>query len=566
MATQPEDPMTLLLNQLSTITQRLEGLESMVNGRMNSKSITINPSSSSSSKVSIPTFQHGIRAQGLWKNRKFELYKEPMKYSFRLESSKDYTVWSTTILRLLEREGLTPFVLGKVEEPPFSDGDPEEDENAWLYHRFHEFEGAAMAAILNSVGKGQLSLLTRCSTSAEMWNKLKNTYLLDSDVTIANLENELMNISWKRNTKIDDYISEIDSIAEMLRGCGHEVSDSRLKMILLRGLPDRLSNIQHILLDRHDLSYASTCDSLRAHVSLYHRQSEMKESAMAATSNSPSPAKKEKNVKEKNNSEKVQSEHNSVCSTCNKVGHSSERCFRNLTPQQLAEVEKKWTCKLCCQLGHFPKDCPTVKSTENILDASNLAVTMMAVDNNSEDKSEWIIDSGCTIHMCNDAKMVKITESTMNSSRTVTMANGRELKVEGVGSVNLTLRVSTSTIPVTLKNVLLVPELSKNLFSVTACMKQGIDVEFDCEENACKLKKEGKTVGLAKRKFNLWVLDTLGDNPNGSTPISALSAIANCPKVVSATTPHYSGSSASAFCVSGNSLAAGGERAAAAKE
>ena len=85
---------------------------------------------------------------------------------------------------------------------------------------------------------------------------------------MARLETELVNLTWKRNTKIDDYIAEIDHIANLIRGCGHEVPDYRLRMTLLRGLPDRLSNIQHILLEQHSLNYYETCDRLRAHISL----------------------------------------------------------------------------------------------------------------------------------------------------------------------------------------------------------------------------------------------------------------------------------------------------------
>ena len=77
-----------------------------------------------------------------------------------------------------------------------------------------------MSAILNCVGKAQLSLLMRCSTSSEMWVRLRDTYLLKSEVTIARLETELSNLKWRRNTSIEEFISEIDHIVNLIRGCG----------------------------------------------------------------------------------------------------------------------------------------------------------------------------------------------------------------------------------------------------------------------------------------------------------------------------------------------------------
>ena len=121
-------------------------------------------------------------------------------------------------------------------------------------------------------------------------------------------------------------------------------------MTLLRGLPERLNNIQHILLNQSSLSYAATCDNLRAHVSLAYSQESSKERALTVSSvkeygKSVKPGKFDKIGKS-----------DLVCSTCNKTGHSSDLCFKNLTPAQLAEVQKKWVCRLCSKMGHFPKD------------------------------------------------------------------------------------------------------------------------------------------------------------------------------------------------------------------
>ena len=122
-------------------------------------------------------------------------------------------------MMLLEKEGLSPFVLGSVPAPPVPT-ETSSTEDLWLYARWYDFE-----------------------------MRLRDTYLLPSEVTIARLETELSTLTWKEGTNLDVFISEIDNIADQLRGCGQTVSDSKLRVTLLKGLPDTLSSVKHILLE-----------------------------------------------------------------------------------------------------------------------------------------------------------------------------------------------------------------------------------------------------------------------------------------------------------------------------
>ena len=556
-STSPDDTLSLVLQQLTSISERLNTLES---SRTNNTSSTITvsippvipPTTHASAR---PLLQHGIRAEGLWRDKDFSISREPTKYSFRLESPKDYSIWSFSILRLLENDGLSPFVLGTAKQPsaPSQDSETKSDE-LWLFNRWLEFDSAAIKAILNSVSKAQLPLLTNCSSAYEMWARLKNTYLFNSEVTVARLESELINLTWKRNTSIDEYISQVDHACNLLRGCGQEIPDSRLKMTLLRGLPDRLSNVKHILLSQNPSSYYEMCDQLRAHVSLSMTYEQTSEKALNVSTRKDRPSKPEK----------PDSGPLPVCSTCKKSGHTTENCFKNLTPAQLADVKKNWICKLCSKKGHFAQDCELADSPADIPDeaendASNLAITMMATDSYfQEDTTKWIVDSGCTVHMCNSltsAKPESITK--FEVPKTVYLADGKSLKAVGSGSVELKLKVSDSiTIPVILKDVLFVPGLSKNLFSVSACMKQGVDVLFCFDTQLCLLKKNGTRVGVAQRLNGLWVLNTVSNPivPNSDSNYTAHAMGVTLTPPVSQ--PAGNSASARAYVVSHTSMAA----------
>ena len=103
------NPLTLILEQLATITQRLDAIES----RPSNMSIPV----SNVPRARATSVQHGIRARELWRDKNYVLPHEPMKNTFRLEHQKDYTVWSFSFLKLADSFGLTPFVLGSATAP-----------------------------------------------------------------------------------------------------------------------------------------------------------------------------------------------------------------------------------------------------------------------------------------------------------------------------------------------------------------------------------------------------------------------------------------------------------------
>jgi gag-polypeptide of LTR copia-type len=209
--------------------------------------------------------QDGIRAIPLWMSQG-SLNRDLPKNPLKLENPNDYNIWKFSIIRLLEREGFYPFVTGAAKEPR-KPSDPTSEE-ARLYFRWKEFNNATENVLLGSIGRSQIALMSQCKNAREMWVRLENLYLQKSDVNIAKLEDDLQNIKWRRNSSLESYIQEIDRLADLLRGCGLEITENRLRMILLRGLPDRLENVRHLLLQLGPKPYQSLCDDLRAHVGL----------------------------------------------------------------------------------------------------------------------------------------------------------------------------------------------------------------------------------------------------------------------------------------------------------
>ena len=124
------------------------------------------------------------------------------------------------------------------------------------------------------------------------------------------------------------------------------------------------------------------------------------------------------------------------------------------------------SCLKCCQKGHLATVCPFNFKQEQAYSVEVIDPSKIVLANNGEINEEYscfvcdvqgvvrnviIFDSGCSRHMFSDYKMFK--NLSMDVDLWVKCANGSLTKVLGVGDVG------------SLRNVLLVPQLKKDLIS-----------------------------------------------------------------------------------------------------
>ena len=101
----------------------------------------------------------------------------------------------------------------------------------------------------------------------------------------------------------------------------------------------------------------------------------------------------------------------------------------------------KYQCSYCLKMGHWKSDCPVFNEKGKQPQKANVA----QLDDDDSDGSafmdsvltchmdKWILDSGCTFHMCPHRDWFTMFEQT--SSGLVYMGNNNTCKVEGIGTV-----------------------------------------------------------------------------------------------------------------------------------
>ena len=153
-----------------------------------------------------------------------------------------------------------------------------------------------------------------------------------------------------------------------------------------------------------------------------------------------------------------------LCYNCNKKGHKSFECRQPKRPHMANVITQE-------------------------SDDFNLSAVISEVNFVGTNQQEWWIDTGATRHVCS-VRDHFTTFKPLENGEKMYMANSATSNIEGEGSVVLKM---TSGKELTLKNVLFVPELRKNLVSGSLLSKNGFKLVF--ESDKVVISKSGMYVG-----------------------------------------------------------------------
>ncbi|KAH9699463.1 retrovirus-related pol polyprotein from transposon RE1 [Citrus sinensis] len=162
----------------------------------------------------------------------------------------------------------------------------------------------------------------------------------------------------------------------------------------------------------------------------------------------------------------------------------------------------KPTCQVCLKIGHTANVC--WKLEEFIASGAyrpppnrNPKSAYLANMEGSSD-TNWYLDSGATHHLTNDMNNMQISESFTGTSKLI-IGNGTGLNITNIGKAVLRLHNCTDSTVIKLNNILLVPQITKNLISISQLTKDNnITVEFT--DKSCFVKDKVKNLIILQGK------------------------------------------------------------------
>ena len=214
-------------------------------------------------------------------------------------------------------------------------------------------------------------------------------------------------------------------------------------------------------------------------------------------------------------------------------GHDADQALVSHGGQPNRNPARRVQCYNCEKLGHFSRDCPESPRQHNQTTAPahrggsrpkhnrksasyrkpQYKARVAVVEDEEEDTEnfcfctgiergmkaeEWVVDSGATTHMMWD-KGVFVTFAALHDMPSVRLGDGRTVKAEGKGSVRLRVRDNNDAeCVIRLSSVLLVPDLSCNMFSVRDITDKGNRMLFD--DVRCSIISKDNSVIASRHK------------------------------------------------------------------
>ncbi|KAK4382390.1 Retrovirus-related Pol polyprotein from transposon TNT 1-94 [Sesamum angolense] len=154
-----------------------------------------------------------------------------------------------------------------------------------------------------------------------------------------------------------------------------------------------------------------------------------------------------------------------TCRICKRTNHLEKDCY----------FRGKLQCRNCKRFGHVEKDCRLKGNHQaNCIEDNNSSDQLFYTCNSVAETGEatWYIDSAASNHMTYNKGAFQTLDESFKTN--VKLGDNHIVKVEGKGSVAINTKKGTRII----NDVMYIPNLRTNLFSVGQMMEKGYTLHF----------------------------------------------------------------------------------------
>ena len=348
----------------------------------------------------------------------------------------------------------------------------------------------AKACLFAAVASTIFTRIMSLKTAKEIWEFLKTEYEGDERIQgmqVLNLMRDFELQKMKKTESIKEYSDRLLNIASRISLLGSSLPESRIVQKILVTIPEIFEATITSLENTKDMSKITLTEMLNALQAQEQRRIMRQEDEIEGAL-FVKHREKGKNYKKNGSSQASSSDSRNFnrSNTGNKKGPfpPCQHCKRRSHPHFKCWRRPEAKCNKCNQMGHEAVICKNKIQQHGeeaqIADQEEEDQLFVATCISRNDSSEsWLIDSGCINHMTHDRNIFKELKQTTSKVR---IGNGEYLAVEGKGTVAILTCSGTKFI----SDVLYVPGINQNLFSVGQLIEKGYKVVF--ENNCCLIK------------------------------------------------------------------------------
>lgn len=387
----------------------------------------------------------------------------------------NYVTWKWHMTMVLDSKGLMEYVNNEDKQD-------------------HVKAKQAATLISSGLNDDNRQKVINCTTAFEIWKALEANFENKSSSERSMLLEKFHSFKIRSTRDIGKALGEIKALVAKLKQLGASVDDEAVTSVILRALPESMKEWKRTwkMINGGEVNLNKLTSGIMAEI---NDMEKVENAAMFVKTNNWKTVQRKKwngkpsqkngyiNQKPQNNAQHKPKPNNST----------------NYKPK----IDQ---CNYCKAKGHWKKDCKKLKEKDNNKNKDSnrknwrnpKAVSFMAFGSDSFhlDTCSWIADSGCSMHMTPNRHWISNYE-VFETAKMVTLGDSHRIVALGSGNI-----VTTAG---TMRDVYYVPELTANLFSISAATKNGIEVL--CKGNEMHLKLDGENITMAKQIQGIYFMD-----------------------------------------------------------
>lgn len=401
------------------------------------------------------------------------------KFDIQRFDGTEFSLWKFQMTVFLRGQELIGVVDGTSVKPVDEDGNQ-------TLAKWVKADNKAMMFITQALGKSQLSYVVNCESSKAMWDRLITIHEQKNKMSLHSVQTKFFKYRMDPNDTIATHIGKVEGLARQLQDLGAKPDNSAIITQILCTLPPGYRGF--VSSWYATATEAQTLENLTSRLlqeeeaeKMMSNHAQDRGEALVASGSKYQRSRKSPHQKQK---------FAGKCNHCDMKGHKENDCWE-LHPEKRPHNRNRRSGQA---------------AAANISEAEG-ASALMAVTSPgllSPSSTTWICDSGATDHMCGQLHLFSNFAAVPQGSFSITMANKKVIFCQGIGDVDLVAWNGQQFENITLKRVLYLPELGRNLFSIHAAAEKGATFKFNAK--SCEVFREGRVLAKGTKVGKLYLM------------------------------------------------------------
>lgn len=387
------------------------------------------------------------------------------KFDVHRFDGRDFFLWKYQMTVFLKGQGLYGVVVDTDKRPVPADANAPTQPEKEAIEKYEQKDNKAMMFLTQALSRGQLAKVVNCNSSKQIWDRLCSVYEQKDETSVHLVQKQFFHYQLQKGDDMATHVSKVEGLARRLKDLGEEVTETAIITQILWNLPPSYRGLMS--------AWDSTpkAEKTLAHLTarlLKEEEMDKKVAGLHIHEDKSETYAAAGQSRQRHKSDNNKKKFTGKCSTCKKKGHKEADCWETY-PEKMPERFRK----------------KAAAAAANAAEGEDA----MAAFTGDKGQDGWIADSGATEHMCAVRSWFKDFTPIPEGVYPVRAASKcqKPMFCLGRGTVVVRSQVGSKWINLALTDVLYIPDLGRNLFSLRVVTTKGYSVAM--KDNWVEVRK-----------------------------------------------------------------------------